>query len=124
MSSRGYILSLLGRRSRLEKIGLDYKALNRILQCGNADVIKKAMADIDDYFESEGDRVRILNNVHDALDFSANPDDRPIVDEALRIMADFGPGLSVELTVPLAVECGVGNNWSEATYTKEKWMVQ
>jgi len=123
MRSRGYIISLLGRKSRLEQAGKEYKAVNRLLQCGNADVIKKAMVDIDNYLESEGDRVRIINNVHDSLDISAHPDDRKILDEALRLMSDFGPGRSVELTVPLAVECGQGVNWSEATYTKDKWMV-
>ncbi len=126
MRSTGYVISLLGRRVRLEPPRVvngrmqhfDYKAVNRLLQTGNADIIKKAMVEIDDLFESDGDVCRLLNNVHDSLDFSFPRDNSrdAVMQEAMRIMTDYGPDKSVYLRVPLGIEYGDGNNWAEATW--------
>jgi DNA polymerase-1 len=120
MEARGYVRSILGRRARLQRRNLSYKAVNRILQCGNADVIKKAMADVDDYLEANGDRAQMLLSIHDSVDFQFYPDDRHLYDRAVEIMEDFGPGRSVELKVPLVVDRGEGSNWAIASYGEEE----
>jgi DNA polymerase-1 len=123
--ARGYLRSVLGRRARLEDVRHSYKAVNRILQLGNADIIKKAMADVDEYYASEGDRVHLLNNIHDDLCDQFHPDDRAVHDRATELMEDFGPGRSVPLDVPLRVDDGQGPDWAVATYgldtVREAW---
>ncbi len=119
MKRRGYVTSLLGRRARLDFTGgkdMSYKAVNRLLQCGNADIIKNAMVEIDEYLESEGDTVHMLLSVHDAIDFQFKEKDRHIYEHALEIMTDYGPGCGVELLVPMDVDIGEGKNWGEASY--------
>lgn len=118
---RRYLVSLLRRRMRLKNSNEDYKAVNRILQTGNADVIKKGMVDIDAHYESTGDQCKLLNTVHDSLSSSV-PDTREgreISEYGLRLMTDFGPGRTVELTIPQAADYAYGKNWAEATYNKK-----
>jgi DNA polymerase I-like protein with 3'-5' exonuclease and polymerase domains len=121
METRGYVISMLKRRARLESRDKSYKAMNRLLQCGNADVVKLAMVRIDNYFEKNGDNVKILNTVHDALGFSVPDDDdcKRQYDHAMRLFTDFGPGRSVEMRVPMAAEYAYGANWAEASYPKK-----
>ena len=117
---RGFIRSLLGRRCRLDDVRFAYKGLNRVLQVGNADVIKKAMCEVDEYLISEGDATHLLNSVHDALDFQYHPDLEHQYRRSLEIMQDFGPtGQSVFVSVPLIVDEKSGDSWAEATYGKE-----
>lgn len=123
--SRGYVRSLCGRRARLESRSTAYKALNRLLQVGNADVIKESLIRMDEYFESEGDTVGILNTVHDScdLDVPEGPEYEAIALQGLRFMCEFGPGRRVYLRVPMAIEYAWGSDWSEATYDSQKfWM--
>lgn len=119
-ASRGYVVSLLGRRARLESRDKDYTAINRLLQCGNADIIKSKMVQIDDYLESIDSPVWMLNNIHDDLSFQFDEDHRPHYEQCLHIMEDFGPGQPIELDVPLGVDPGEGSNWAIATYGADK----
>jgi DNA polymerase-1 len=125
MEQRGYVISLKGRLARLESSSKSYLAINRLLQCGNADIMKEAMVRIDSHFEAEGDEVAILNTVHDALGFQAdanNKQHRKIMEHALRLFTDYGPDdkYGTYLRVPMAAEYGIGKNWAEATYPKTK----
>jgi DNA polymerase I-like protein with 3'-5' exonuclease and polymerase domains len=124
MARRGFVKSLLGRRARLESSSKSYLAINRLLQCGNADIIKKGMVEIDEMFEANDDCCALLNTVHDALGMQGamgNPEHQKIIHEALRIMTDFGPeGQSVFLSVPMQADYGIGKNWAEATFPTEK----
>ncbi len=120
MRSRGYVRSLLGRRALLEP-GRDYVAVNRLLQCGNADAIKLKMVEIDDYLASEGRPVDLLNNFHDALDFQFEEGKgRKHYDECLSIMTRFGEGDAIPIDVPITVDAGDGASWAIATYGEEK----
>jgi len=115
MKGRGYVVSLLGRRARLEQ-GRDYTAINRLLQCGNADILKQKMVELDDYLESEGHPIDILLNCHDANDFQFTEENRYHYDECLKIMANFGEGEAIEIDLPMEVDSGEGPNWGVATY--------
>jgi DNA polymerase-1 len=119
LKTRGYVRSLLGRRARMDprtSKDTSYKAVNRLLQCSNADIIKKAMVDMDDYFEECGDKVHLLLSIHDSMDMQFFEYDRAIYEQGLEIMQDFGPGRSVEALVPFPVDAGEGTNWAEASY--------
>lgn len=115
---RGYILSLLGRRARLRDPDKDYTAVNRLLQCGNADILKAKMVEIDAYLASENRPIDVLNNVHDSLDYQFDEAYRKVYAECLRIMTDFSSGL-IEIDIPMAVDAGEGRNWAEATWGPE-----
>ena len=67
--NRGYIKTILGRRSILEDKRKAYIMYNRLIQGTAADLVKKAMIDI---YESGllVDRAHMHLTVHDELDFS------------------------------------------------------
>ena len=118
---RGFMVSLLGRRPKLRDPHLDYTAVNRLLQPGNADVLKSKMVEIDDYLESEGrPPVDLLNNIHDAFDFQFDPAHRSVYNECLDIMTRFGPDDVITLDVPMKVDPGEGKTWAEATFGEEE----
>ena len=125
MRHRGYVVSLLGRRARNEKAhnGRDfsYKAVNRLLQCGNADIIKSSIANIHESLENDGSSsVRMLTNIHDSIDFQFYENDRQTYNHCLKIMRDFGPGKSIDLKIPMELDTGEGPNWEIASYGEKK----
>lgn len=121
MKQRGYVISLLGRRARLLDRNKSYVAVNRLLQCGNADILKLKMVEIDDYLESEGrPPVHLLNNIHDAFDFQFDPKYRKVYNECLSIMTRFGPDDAIPLGIPMETDAGEGATWAEATFGVEK----
>lgn len=120
MEDRGYVVSLLGRRARLKDRDRSYIAVNRLLQCGNADILKSKMVELDDYLESEGrPPVEVLNNIHDAFDFQFDPAHRKVYNECLDIMTRFGPNDPIPLDVPMEIDAGEGPNWAVATFGEE-----
>lgn len=116
MRQQGFVRSLLGRRSRLEGHQYAYRGVNRLLQCGNADILKLKMCEMDEYFESEGDTVHLLNNVHDAYLEQFYEQDRTIFERGCEIMVDFSEGQEITLDIPMAADGHEGSNWSIATY--------
>lgn len=119
---RGYMVTLLGRRLHLPygRSDLAYVALNRYLAGGNADIIKSKMVEIDDYLESVGRPIDMLNSIHDALDFQFAPEHRAVYNECIDIMQRFGPNDLITLDVPLGVDHDEGKNWAVATFGEEK----
>lgn len=119
MRQRGYVQTLLKRRARLADPSLDYQAVNRLLQCGNADIIKLAMAEVDEYLHAEGDETHLLASIHDDLGFQFWEERRHEYEKAQEMMKDFGPGRPIQLRIPMEVESGEGNNWAVASYGAE-----
>lgn len=121
MRQRGYLLTLLKRRCRLLNPDLDWQALNRALQGGNSDCLKTKIVEMDEYLESVGRPLDLLNNCHDAIDFQFSEDNRKHYDKCLEIMQDFSSEKAViKLDVPMPVDAGEGKSWAEATYGEEK----
>lgn len=115
--ARGYVRSFLGRRSHLEDRRFSYKAINRLLQCGNADMIKWMMVRIGE--ETWGNKdFRMMLNIHDALDFEFNREGEPLYARALEIMKDV-EGEPFNLAVPMEVDADEGPDWGIATYGAE-----
>jgi DNA polymerase-1 len=84
-----------------------YMALNRLLQLGNADQIKKAMADI--WEAGICDVIGpLLLQVHDELDTSTprTPAGREAAEEVRRLME-----VAIPLRVPVLVNMAIGPNW-------------
>lgn len=120
----GYVISLLGRRARLMDSHLAYTATNRLLQCGNADIIKLKMVEIGEWLETLGrpSEIDMLNNIHDDLCFQFEPGyGRELFDKAGEIMVRFGENEVIDLEgMPMVVDDGIGDDWAEATYSF-KW---
>jgi DNA polymerase-1 len=115
-----YVETLLGRIRRLHD-SLDSEdsrarshaeniAVNTPIQGTAADLIKKAMIQIDKRLKEESFQARMLLQVHDELVFEA-PEDEV---ERLTDMIEKEMSQAIALDVPLVVEIGKGNNWSEA----------
>lgn len=126
---RGFMLTLLNRRCRLDDPERDYVAMSRVLQGGNADVIKLKLVEMDEYLKSEGRPLDILNNIHDDVLFQFPEEHRKHADKCLEIMQVFGPGDVIclkqkldgkDVIIPLPVDPGEGKNWGESTYGEKK----
>ena len=116
---QGYVETVFGRRLYLENIsarnqglraGAERAAINAPMQGTAADIIKRAMIDIDAWLAGQGGRARMILQVHDELVFEV---EAGFVD---KLLAEVEPRMTgaAELRVPLAVESGVGDNWDEA----------
>lgn len=136
MRANGFLRSLLGRKARLDNPEYSYKGVNRLLQCGNADIIKLKMVEVNRYIMTGGGGhtgIDMLNNIHDDLAYQFDPDRPEYLEDCKSIMKACGPGDVInltrkfngrEVTIPMEVEAGTGANWAEATYgreTVEKW---
>jgi DNA polymerase-1 len=116
---RGYVETVFGRRLYLENIkatnqglraGAERAAINAPMQGTAADIIKRAMIDIDAWLASHASRAKMILQVHDELVFEVEADFvDTLVGEASRRMAG-----AASLRVPLVVDSGVGINWDEA----------
>lgn len=118
MFKRGYLLTLLDRRCRLEDQRRAYVALNRALQGGNADILKSKLVEVDDYLESEGRPLDVLLNCHDAISFQYPLEAKKHLDECLRIMCSFEEDdlIFLDHCVPITLDTGYGPDWATATF--------
>jgi DNA polymerase-1 len=116
----GYVTTLLGRRRYLPELNASHggvrqaaerMAVNAPVQGTAADVIKKAMIDIQDYLETHNLRTRMLLQVHDELVFEV-PDDE--VDAVRPVVKRLMEG-AYRLRVPLEVDVKTGRHWGEMT---------
>ena len=116
---RGYVETVFGRRLYLPEIKssnihrrqyAERTAINAPMQGTAADIIKRAMLDLDAWIAGSGAPVRMIMQVHDELVFEvardAVGDVTPIIRERMSGAAD--------LSVPLVVDVGEGDNWDEA----------
>jgi DNA polymerase-1 len=116
---RGFVTTLLGRRrylpdlrsrNRTLRMAAERMATNSVIQGTAADLIKKAMVDLDRALAAEGLASRMLLQVHDELVFEV-PESEVEVMRAL--VCERMEGV-LPLRVPLVVDVGVGKNWREA----------
>ena len=114
-----YVETIMGRRLYLNEInaanGLrrqaaERAAINAPLQGSAADIIKKAMLDIDELLLNELQDVRMIMQVHDELVFEC-PKNK--ADAVMKKMKDTMED-TVELKIPLIADAAIGLNWNEA----------
>ena len=85
-------------------------AINMPIQGTAADLMKKAMIEVDAALGRQKLRTRMLLQVHDELLFEA-PDDEV---EAVKALSRECMGAVMTLKVPLKVEVGAGHTWADA----------
>jgi len=116
----GYVSTVFGRRLYLPDIkasnamrrkGAERAAINAPMQGTAADIIKKAMIDVDAWINDINDEaILMIMQVHDELVFEIKED---YVDEYVTKIKSLMEN-AVALDVPLIVDVGIGNNWDEA----------
>ena len=121
---QGYVETVFGRRLYLDNIsarnqglraGAERAAINAPMQGTAADIIKRAMIDIDGWLAGHRDGdgsspALMIMQVHDELVFEV---EAGFVDT---LLAEVGARMvaAAQLRVPLVVDSGVGANWEEA----------
>ena len=114
-----YVETLMGRRLYLNEInaanGLrrqaaERAAINAPLQGSAADIIKKAMIDINSFLLKEMPEVKMIMQVHDELIFEAP---KPEAKETLKTMKEMMES-ATQLDIPLIADAQIGANWNEA----------
>lgn len=116
---RGYVETLFGRRLYLPEINARNKmrvqaaertAINAPMQGTAADIIKIAMLAVDHWLQTSGVDARIIMQVHDELVLEvASSEVDAVAQELSRLMSG-----AANLSIPLVVDTGVGDNWDEA----------
>ena len=116
----GYVETLFGRRLYLPDINARNKqlqqaaertAINAPMQGTAADIIKRAMIEVDQWLTREHpDEARMTLQVHDELIIEVAES----AVEAVRAGLIQRMSAAAELDVPLLVEAGVGDNWDQA----------
>jgi DNA polymerase I len=92
-------------RSAAERV-----AVNMPIQGTAADILKRAMIDVDRRLAAEAPRTRMILTVHDELLFEAPAAE---ADDAAALVRE-SMAHAVTLSVPLDVDVGIGENWKEA----------
>ncbi|WP_439837692.1 DNA polymerase I [Aeromonas enteropelogenes] len=118
--AQGYVETLFGRRLYLPDIksrnaGLrkaaERAAINAPMQGTAADIIKRAMINVDGWIRGiEDESIRMLMQVHDELVFEIREEK---LEEYIAIIKEKMSS-AAELHVPLVVEAGTGDNWDQA----------
>jgi len=115
----GYVETLMGRRLHIPDIRssngqrrqyAERAAINAPMQGTAADLIKRAMIDVHEWIENHRAPVRMIMQVHDELVFEV---EEHFLSTAKDAIAERMTQVS-ELSVPLIVGIGIGNNWDEA----------
>ncbi|WP_187488614.1 DNA polymerase I [Duffyella gerundensis] len=117
-AEKGYVETLDGRRLYLPDIkssnairrkAAERAAINAPMQGTAADIIKRAMIEVDRWLQQQPD-VKMIMQVHDELVFEVK---ESLLDEACEKIRQLMES-SMQLDVPLQVEVGIGDNWDEA----------
>ena len=116
--AQGYVETLFGRRLYLPDInssnGMRRKAAERVainapMQGTAADIIKRAMIQLDQTLQNDPD-IAMIMQVHDELVFEVRSEKVAFYSELIKTQMES----AADLVVPLIVEVGQGNNWDEA----------
>jgi DNA polymerase-1 len=115
----GYVETVFGRRLYLPEINsrngqrraaAERTAINAPMQGTAADIIKRAMIEVDRWIRSKSPDVTMIMQVHDELVFEVGEQSvDSIVPEIVSMMEQ-----AADLSVPLVVDAGRGANWDEA----------
>src|SRR4029079_790803 len=125
----GFTQTLFGRKTHFLpnirssnpsiRAGAERAAINAPIQGTSADLIKRAMARMDDALAEAGlERVRMLLQVHDELVFEVPDGQEEQAAEVIKRVMATAAEPAIKLDVPLDVEVGWGAHWGEAHLAK------
>lgn len=116
--AQGYVETLFGRRLYLPDInssnGMRRKAAERVainapMQGTAADIIKRAMIQLDQKLQNDPD-IAMIMQVHDELVFEVRSEKVAFYSKLIKTHMES----AADLVVPLIVDVGQGTNWDEA----------
>ena len=115
----GYVKTIMNRKRIIDELNNknymirsmgERMALNTPIQGSSADILKKAMIEIDEELTKRNLKSKMLLQIHDELVFNVKIDELDTIKEIIkRIMEN-----TVELSVPLIVDINTGKNLYEA----------
>lgn len=114
-----FVETIMGRRLYLNEInaanGLrrqaaERAAINAPLQGSAADIIKKAMIDINAFLDKELPQTKMIMQVHDELIFETPKGNAEEILNLIKGMMEK----AVKLDIPLIADAAIGKNWNEA----------
>lgn len=105
----GYVETPFFGTRRYIKRGQHTIALNSPIQGGAAEVIRKAMNDVQGAIERDGKRTLMLIQVHDELDFQVPDDEQEWFMATVPVLMSE----AIPMAVPLVVEVKKGPNWAD-----------
>ncbi|KXX72431.1 DNA polymerase I [Flammeovirga sp. SJP92] len=114
-----YVETLMGRRRYLRDINsrnftvrgmAERNAINAPIQGTAADIIKKAMIEIQEWMNGQDLKSKMILQVHDELIFDVHNDELELMTSKIKEMMEN----AYDIGVPLEVEVGKGINWLEA----------
>lgn len=118
--TEGFVATLFGRRLYLPEINArnvmrqkaaERLAINAPMQGTAADIIKKAMLAVSAWQHQQATQTAtMIMQVHDELVFEVHKNAIDSVKETIRHLMEH----TVELSVPLLVSIGIGQNWDDA----------
>lgn len=112
----GYSETYFGRKRYIKDINstnrqvkavAERMAINSPIQGTAADIIKKAMIDIDESIKEQGLKSKMLLQVHDELIFEVPKDEESVMQELVKKKMES----VVKLSIPLKVDMGIASNW-------------
>ncbi|MCS5586073.1 MAG: DNA polymerase I [Gammaproteobacteria bacterium] len=117
--AQGYVETVIGRRLYLPQINAKNKmlqqhalrtAINAPMQGSSADIIKKAMLDVDQWIGDDNSDIKMIMQVHDELVFEVKASKADEFAHKIQtLMSDTHP-----LDIPLVVDVGIGDSWQQA----------
>lgn len=121
MLKNGYVRTLTGRRCRIDDHRFAYKAVSRLIQGGNADIIKVKLLLIDMWLEDHGDIGQLLMTIHDSIIFQVpdGPGGELVASEIHKMATALQDGEPFRLRVPIRMDGHHGKDWATATYGEE-----
>ena len=122
--TRGYVATILGRRRAINGIKqtsgrnmnlAERTAVNAVIQGSAADLIKRAMIEVDRRLRAERFEARMLLQIHDELVFEAPDAEIPALAKLVRETMIA----AIKFDVPLKVDVAAGANWLDAASLPE-----
>lgn len=116
---QGYVETVFGRRLYLPELKsknaqrrqyAERTAINAPMQGTAADIIKKAMINVDQWLLQHSEKAKMIMQVHDELVFEVH---EQYLEECQQAFEQRMVN-ATELSVPLEVDIGIGINWNEA----------
>ena len=118
-----YVETLFGRRIHIEQIGAsnqamrgfsERQAINAPIQGSAADIIKRAMVCLPEELSAQGLAADMLLQVHDELIFEVPEKQAEQSVQLIKSVMENAALPIVQLSVPLVVDAGIADSWSEA----------
>ena len=115
--TNGYVKTHMGRKCFIQGYNVPKTksfavraGINAPIQGGAADIIKRAMIDVDKALKKSNLDARLLLQVHDELVFEVKENDVPQAMELIKQTMEN----ATRLSIPLIAEVQSGDNWKEA----------